>query len=425
MRQTLFHIPHEVVGLPVFGMGWALIVWAVASAMLLWWLVRRQGWNADTRSYLPLLLLVAAAFYFVLPFLEERSAAGAPLGLAIRGYGVMLLVAVICGVGLAVQQARRMGLDPELIYSLALWSFVGGIIGARAFFVIQYWHQFDRPTVGATFGALLNVTQGGLVVYGSLIGAGITGIWFIRKHGLPLLAVVDLVAPSMALGMAVGRIGCLLNGCCHGGLCENPTLGMTFPRGSPPYIQQQLDGFSIGRSPDGSAVVTAIEPNGPAEQGGLTVEAVIKSINEIPVDSYDVARGVLATSGPELTIETDVGTAQVRAPPRSRPVHPTQIYSAISAAVLCLLLWAYYPFRRRDGEVMALLLTLYPITRFLLEIIRNDEPGRFGTPLTISQLISLVIFAGACVLWRHLARQPRGSVLPAVEGDDDMATAIG
>ncbi|MBL7040115.1 MAG: prolipoprotein diacylglyceryl transferase [Pirellulaceae bacterium] len=438
MRQTLFYIPHEVFGLPVFGMGWALIVWAVASVALLWWLVRRQGWNADTRSYLPLLLLVAVAFCFGLPFLEERSAAGAPLGLAIRGYGVMLLVAVICGVGLAVQQARRMGLDPELIYSLALWSFVGGIIGARAFYVIQYWPQFDRPTLGATFRALLNVTQGGLVVYGSLIGAGITGIWFIRKHGLPLLAVVDLVAPSMALGMAIGRIGCLLNGCCHGGLCENPTLGITFPRGSPPYVHDsppyihqhslgQLHGFTIGRDPDSAAaVVKAVEPKGAAEKGGLVVGAVIKSINGESVDSYETARKILATSGPALAIETDVGTARVvlpRLPPRSKPVHPTQIYSAISAAVLCLLLWAYYPFRRRDGEVMALLLTLYPITRFLLEIIRNDEPGRFGTSLTVSQIISLAIFAAACVLWRHLSRQPRGSVLPAVEGD--MATAIG
>lgn len=438
MRQTLFYIPHEILGLPVFGMGWALLVWAIVSVVLLFWLVRRQGWNADTRSYLPLLLLVAAAFYFVLPFLEERPPNGPPLGLAIRGYGVMLLVGVVCAVGLAVQQARRVGLDPELIYSLALWSFVGGIIGARLFYVIQYWHRFEHPTLGATIGALLNVTEGGLVVYGSLIGGGITGIWFIRKHRLPLLAVLDLVAPALMIGLAIGRIGCLLNGCCHGGLCEYRALGITFPKGNPPYTHDsppydyqhslgQLHGFTIGWNKDrAEVIVKAVESNGPANKSGLAVGAVIKSINGKSVDSYRAARKALAISGPTVVVETDAGTSEVvlpQLPPRSRPAHPTQIYSSVNAALLCLLLWAYYPFRRRDGEVIALLLTLYPITRFLLEIIRNDEPGRFGTPFTISQIISLIALAGAIAFWRHLARQPRGSVLPGAKGEVNVATA--
>jgi len=451
VRQTLFYIPHEILDVPVFGMGWALLVWAILSVVLLLWLVRRQGWNADTRSYLPLLLLVAAAFYFGLPFLEERPANGPPLGLAIRGYGVMLLVGVICGVGLTIQQARRMGLDPELIYSLALWAFVGGIVGARAFYVIQYWHRFDHATLGATIGALMNVTEGGLVVYGSLLGGGITGIWFMRKHRLPLLAVIDLVTPALLIGLAIGRIGCLLNGCCHGGLCEYRALGITFPKGNPPYAHDspaydyqqslgQLHGFAIGWNPDREeAFVKAVEPNGAAEKGGLMEGAVIVSINGRPLDSYEsitrrpvnsyeAAREILTISGPALAIETDKGTSEVvlpKLPPRSKPVHPTQVYSSINAAVLCLLLWAYYPFRRRDGEVIALLLTLYPITRFLLEIIRNDEPGRFGTPLTVSQIISLAVLAGAFVFWRHLSRQPRGSVLPGVKGEGNVATASG
>jgi len=435
MRQTLFYIPHDVLGLPVFGMGWALIVWAIVSVVLLLWLVRRQGWNADTRSYLPLLLLVAAAVYFVLPNLEQDPEGG--LGLAIRGYGVMLLVGVICAVGLAVQQARRMGLDPEAIYSLALWSFVGGIIGARAFYVIQYWHRFDYETLGATIRALVDVTEGGLVVYGSLIGAGVTGIWFMRRNGLPLLAVVDLVAPALMIGLAIGRIGCLMNGCCHGDLCENRVLGITFPKGNPPYSLDsppyhhqhrlgQLHGFTIGWNPDRAEVfVKAIEGGGAAESCGLAAGAVIKSINGESVDSYAGARRILATSRRALAIGTHIDSEPIRVvlpelPPRSRRAHPAQIYSSINAAVICFLLWAYYPFRRRDGEVIALLLTLYPITRFLLEVVRNDEPGRFGTPFTISQIISLVVLAGAFVFWHYLSRQPLGSALPAVKAEDDV-----
>ena len=80
---------------------------------------------------------------------------------------------------------------------------------------------------------------------------------------------------------------------------------------------------------------------------------------------------------------------------RSVAVHPTQIYSAINAGLLSLFLWFYWKFRRYDGEVLALLLILYPIARFLLEIIRNDETGMFGSNLTISQWVSIgTILAG-------------------------------
>ena len=89
-----------------------------------------------------------------------------------------------------------------------------------------------------------------------------------------------------------------------------------------------------------------------------------------------------------------------------------QLYSATDAFLLCIFLIAYYPFRRRDGEVAALTLTLHPLSRFLLEIIRTDEGPVFGTGLSISQNISVAIFAGAIVLWIYLARQPRGTVWP-------------
>jgi phosphatidylglycerol---prolipoprotein diacylglyceryl transferase len=73
----------------------------------------------------------------------------------------------------------------------------------------------------------------------------------------------------------------------------------------------------------------------------------------------------------------------------SLPLHPTQLYSSVNALVLALLTGTYFKFRRRDGEVLALGLIVYPITRFVLEILRFDEPGRFGTSLTISQWISI------------------------------------
>ncbi len=81
-------------------------------------------------------------------------------------------------------------------------------------------------------------------------------------------------------------------------------------------------------------------------------------------------------------------------PPRSPPVHPAQLYSLIDALLLCFLLLAYEPYKRRDGELTALVLTLHPISRFLLEIIRVDESAVFGTGMSISQNISIAHLYG-------------------------------
>ena len=168
-----------------------------------------------------------------------------PLGLPIRGYGVMMLLAVVAGTLLAAWRAKRVGLDPDLIFSLIFWMLVPGIIGARAFYVIEYWaattgaNYYAGPggSLGALVGAIVNVTKGGLVVYGSFFGGVLGMLLFIRKHRLPLLALCDLMAPSMLLGLAIGRIGCLLNGCCFGAVCDQP-WAIQFPAGTPP-------GFSV------------------------------------------------------------------------------------------------------------------------------------------------------------------------------------
>ena len=170
MLQTLFHIPHEIGGWTVFGFGWALLAWGVFSIGLLTYLVLRQGFNADTRAYLPVLAIVALAICFVLPMLEERypSASGPDeiLGVPIRGYGTLLLIGVVAGMAVAVDRARRSGLDPDVIYSLAFWMFLWAIVGARAFYVVQKWDMFAPESdlaagdkLLATGGKILNFTQ--------------------------------------------------------------------------------------------------------------------------------------------------------------------------------------------------------------------------------------------------------------------------
>ncbi len=87
-----------------------------------------------------------------------------------------------------------------------------------------------------------------------------------------------------------------------------------------------------------------------------------------------------------------LGSSQL--PPYSLPVHPSQIYAAINAALLCLLIWCLQPWPRRDGIAFLVAILLYSVSRFLIEGIRSDEGGQLGTSLSIAQWISLV---GGCV----------------------------
>jgi len=317
-----------------------------------------------------------------------------------------------------------MGLDPELIFTLAFWAFVPAIIGARGFYVIEYWGDFQRETLGETLVALINVTQGGLVIYGSVIGGILGLLGFIYVYKMPPLATLDLVTPSFLLGMAIGRLGCFLNGCCFGGVCDLP-WAVTFPADSPPYLHQVehgetfIQGLKIVGGADAAPVITAVRSGSPAEKQGLKPGQEIVSIDGVPVRTAERARRELLRAqqfdtAMTITIDTAEGKTVVKWPitrplPRSEPVHPTQLYSAVNGLVLCLFLVAYAPFRRRDGVVWAMFLTLYPITRFLLEIIRTDEPGVFGTGLTISQIVSLILLVCALAFWAHVFMKPPGT----------------
>jgi len=412
MLRTLFYVPHEAFGMPMFGVGLLLAIWAVISVGVLVWLSRRQGFGADTWGYVPLLGLVGAAIWLLLPNLCEPGR-----GFPVRGYGVMLGLAVAVATAMAVWRGRKIGLEPDLVFSLVFWGVLPGIIGARLFYVIEYWSAFEKPTLGATLAAAIRLDMGGLVVYGSLIGGMVGMLTFMRAHRLPRLATFDLLAPSMLLGLAIGRIGCLLNGCCFGGPSELP-WAVTFPARSPVHIHQvhhgqvYLHGLKLPLGPSDRPIITAVQPGSAAERAGLAQGQRIKSIGGRAVQTvYDAQRLLLWLDEPgtEISIVTaDSALAHrwtLTAPmPRSLPVQPTQIYSSINAMVLCLCLLAYAPFRRRDGELIALLLTVYPITRFLLEIIRTDEKAVFNTRLSISQNVSLLLLLGAAGLWFYVLR---------------------
>ena len=173
-----------------------------------------------------------------------------------------------------------------------------------------------------------------------------------------------------------------------------------------------------GGDSDGPAVIASVAPNSPPAAQGLKPGDTVIEINDRPVASLDQAIWLLLNPDfPGETLRVRVAErpnlflwSPTPPPEHSLRVHPAQLYSAIDAILLCLFLLAYSPFRRRDGELLAMLMTIHPISRFLLECLRVDEKGMFGTSLHISQIISLGLLVGAMALWAYILSRPSGLV---------------
>ena len=119
---------------------WLIVV--ISGVALIGYRVYTAGWNRTVLADLPFLLMFVAVVGWIAPLLEEPSASGPPCGIPIRAYGVMVLLGIGAGIAMSMQQARRMGVDPETVLSLCFWIIVAGFLGARTFYVVEYWEQF-------------------------------------------------------------------------------------------------------------------------------------------------------------------------------------------------------------------------------------------------------------------------------------------
>lgn len=132
-------------------------------------------------------------------------------------YGVLLVAALLAALWLAGRLARREGLDGQKVQDLGIASIIAGLVGAKLLLVIIDFEQYRLSP-----RALLDVLQSGGVFYGGLLGALPVAWWYIKKHGLPLLPTLDVMAPAVALGQAIGRLGCFAAGCCFGSSSTAP-----------------------------------------------------------------------------------------------------------------------------------------------------------------------------------------------------------
>jgi phosphatidylglycerol:prolipoprotein diacylglycerol transferase len=156
--------------------------------------------------------------------------------LHVRSYGLLLAVAFLAGTWLSLREARRLSLDEDRLVTVILVVLVSSVVGARALYVLEHVQTFRRE-----WGSALAIWQGGLTLYGGVVAGTVAGLVTARQLGMPMWTVADALAPALALGTTLGRVGCYLNGCCYGVPTSLP-WGVVFPADS-------FAGLEFGNAP--------------------------------------------------------------------------------------------------------------------------------------------------------------------------------
>ena len=154
--------------------------------------------------------------------------------LRLYSYGVLVAIGVLSAVLLIRKNAMQIALNSDVAVDLAITTAVSGFVGARIFYVIQFWNYFRSSPLD-----VFKIWEGGIILYGGLIGGLLGFTLFTRLKHLSFLTMLDLFVPALALAQGFGRIGCFLNGCCFGKLSMVP-WSVSFPFLDHPVHPTQL-----------------------------------------------------------------------------------------------------------------------------------------------------------------------------------------
>jgi phosphatidylglycerol:prolipoprotein diacylglycerol transferase len=347
-------------------------------------------------------------------------------GWPVYGFGVMLFLAFIACIWLASRRAEKVGISREVIQDLAIWIFLGGILGARITYLLM-----DPPPggIGGFIAAIPQIWTGGIIFYGAVIGGTLSYFigWFVtfrHRPNVTTLRITDIVAPTIAVGLLLGRVGCLLNGCCYGQVACTTCPAVHFPLSAPARYDLTAAGYqtAAGFLPDERiARVLEVEPGSAAEkQGGLEpgdliVEVNGRSVPTIKGEDLPSTAGLAELLSP---LEWPRGESELKLTvlrkdkkitlPAFRPVtigvHPTQVYESISMFLVLLLLLAFDSVKRHDGQVMALMMICYGVHRYVNEILRIDQrPVGFESYVSILLVVAGI---GMMIVVSRLKLQP-------------------
>jgi phosphatidylglycerol---prolipoprotein diacylglyceryl transferase len=260
-------------------------------------------------------------------------------------YGLMMILAFAVAAGVGWFRLKKVGIHPDVLLPIVVIAMFGGIMGARLlhFLGSEPSLLFSDPLV------LFKFNQGGMAFLGGAITAGVGVVLYAKNRGIHPWKLADALAPTLFLGLSIGRLGCFAAGCCHGAACP-------------------VDGWS-------------------SITGGLFAGGQIVSLGEFPW---------LA-----LVFERGVGVGAIH----GVPTFPTQLWE--STAAFCVfvglsILWAKW--RKFDGVVLATGMLVYPMIRATIELFRGDTirgTGHLGG-LSTSQVVAvgLAVAAVGLLRWR-------------------------
>jgi len=246
--------------------------------------------------------------------------------LTIHTYGLLVAIGALVGLVVTIRGSDAAGMSRQQVMDLVFLIIVCAIVGSRlAFVLMNYTFFIERPLL------IFKLWEGGLVFSGGFVLVILVVGWYIRRHQLPLWSIGDLLAPAVAISQGIGRLGCLMAGCCYGKPSDVP--------------------WSI----------------------------VFKHPQSLA--------------------------------PLHVPLHPTQIYAALSGFVIFAVLILIRQKKKFEGQVLLWFVILHSTSRLILERFRGDDRGIIpGTELSVTQLVTLVLLVAAVVFLVILSsKQEKGT----------------
>jgi phosphatidylglycerol:prolipoprotein diacylglycerol transferase len=425
MQQILFRLP--ILEWPIYGYGFMLFLAFFFCTWLAARLAKQQGIPTEKMQDVGIWIFVCGILGARITFMIQYKISFGEFYKIWEGLDfVGLVLGCAVGFALAYFAIGKNRNTPRARITVGIGMVVGGLLGGRIAYLSE------NVPLDLWFGDLYKIWDGGLVFYGSAIGGvvGYFGAYFtiLKKYNISTWKMADVIAPCGALGLCLGRIGCLLNGCCYGNVACPDCWSVSFPMPAEPRYKMVSRGYqtTAGFTLAEGTVVGKVEPNSPAYAAGLRDGDLILQVNghvDERLETFNSHNWPKSKNDLTLTVRHKDGGQPVDLgpfKPRSIGLHPTQLFESISMALLCLLMLAYMPFRRRDGEVMVLFMLCYAVHRFLNEMLRTDT-DKVAFDMTLSQNISILVFASglvlALILWRRPVQYGRSPVPALVVAD--------
>ncbi|HEY3450733.1 MAG TPA: prolipoprotein diacylglyceryl transferase [Myxococcales bacterium] len=367
------------------------LVW-ITSAALVVTSVIYAGKVKESPAYFGGIATVAG--FLAIKYGLYDGAIGRGLGAPLHTYGLMIATAFVVAVYLGAREAPRA--YPEMIkvggkmepagpymrerfLDLGFWILVSAIAGSRVLFVITKLDDYKRD-----WTQIFSIS-GGLVFYGGFIGATAAAYWYCKRNKLEFLRIADLAIPSVAIGHAIGRLGCLAAGCCWGGIAKaGSAIAIRFP--------------SAAHLPFGGFGTDALAYNDQAKDHRW-FDALGHLYDHSIAGAHQVSEVARATG-------------------YSVPVYPTQLMESTGELMLFLALLVVRRHKSFNGQVLSVWLMCYAVLRFTTELFRGDDIRNFlfkypdpihPAILSTSQTISLGIFITGVAIWALYGRKNRAA----------------